>query len=142
MRSVSSLGISVVVAALASGCVGAVGHGPSGSSGTGGTVVTGGGGSGGGPPMTIGPLVPGRAPLRRLTRAEYDSTVNTLLGDTSHQAAQFEADLLAAGFTNNADTQNVDTTLAGQYLTAAEALASAATRDLNKLLGCDPVAAE
>ena len=89
----------------------------------------------------MGPLVPGRSPLRRLTRVEYDNTVRALLGDSSNQALQFEPDTIADGFTNTADTQNVGTSLAQQYLTAAEALSVNATKDLPKLLGCDPAAA-
>jgi Protein of unknown function (DUF1592)/Protein of unknown function (DUF1588)/Protein of unknown function (DUF1587)/Protein of unknown function (DUF1595)/Protein of unknown function (DUF1585) len=87
------------------------------------------------------PMVPGRAPLRRLTRSEYDNTVRDLLGDTTHPASQFEPDTLADGFTNNADTQNVGTSLAQQYLTAAETLATNATKDTGKLMGCDATTA-
>jgi hypothetical protein len=82
--------------------------------------------------------VPGRSPLRRLSRTEYDNTVRDLLGDTTHPARQFEPDVLAEGFTNNADTQNVGTSLAQQYLLAAEGLAVAATKDVPGLMGCDP----
>jgi hypothetical protein len=84
------------------------------------------------------PLVPGRSPLRRLSRVEYDNTVRDLLGDTTHPAQSFEPDVLAEGFTNNADTQNVGTSLAQQYLGAAEALAVNATKNLPALVGCDP----
>jgi hypothetical protein len=97
------------------------------------------GGGEGGMPL---PLVTGRAPLRRLTRVEYNNTVRALLNDTSNPASQFEPDTLADGFTNNADTQNVGTTLAGEYLAAAEALSVTATKDLPTLLGCNPVGAE
>ncbi len=87
------------------------------------------------------PLVPGRSPLRRLSRIEYDNTVRDLLGDTTQPALQFDPDTLAEGFTNNADTQNVGTSLAGEYLTAAETLSVNATKDLVGLMGCDAVAA-
>lgn len=119
---------------------GAPGGGPGGN-GAGGNGV-GGSGVGGAIMPPTGPLVPGRSPMRRLTRTEYDNTVRALLGDTSNPATQFEAELLAEGFTNNADTQNVGTTLAQQYLGAAEALSVNATKDLPKLLGCNPAAAE
>jgi hypothetical protein len=79
--------------------------------------------------------------VRRLTRTEYDNTVRDLLGDTTHPARQFEPDTIADGFTNNADTQNVGTNLAQQYLVAAEALSANATKNLTTLLGCDPVTA-
>ena len=92
------------------------------------------------PPAGMAALVPGRAPLRRLTRSEFNATVATLLGDTTQPANAFEPDVISDGFTNNADTQNVSTNLAQQYLTAAENLSAAAVRDLPKLLGCDPAA--
>ena len=82
--------------------------------------------------------MPGRSPLRRLSRIEYDNTVRDLLGDSTHPAQQFEPDTIAEGFTNNADTQNVGTSLAQQYLTAAETLSVNATKDLVGLMGCDP----
>jgi hypothetical protein len=140
----------IVLAAAAFGCRGTIGTpAGSGSAGSGMTgaagmapIGTGGVGGTGGQPTVSGPLVPGRAPLRRLTRVEYDNTVLRLLGDPSNPALQFEPDTLADGFTNNADTQNVGTSLAQQYLTAAEALSVTATKDLNKLLGCDPTGAE
>lgn len=95
----------------------------------------------GGPVAAVAPA-PGRSPLRRLTRLEYDNTVHALLGDDTHPAQGFEPDTVLQGFTNNADAQNVGTKLAEEYLHAAEALSAAATRDLNRLLGCDPTGAE
>jgi hypothetical protein len=138
---------AVLTVALAlGGCRGAIGGaGPStpmsmtGAAGSAGGVAGAGGGgvagAGGGVAL---PLVPGRSPLRRLSRVEYDNTVRDLLGDTTHPAQQFEPDTLADGFTNNADTQNVGTSLAAQYLTAAEALSANATKNLPGLMGCDP----
>jgi Protein of unknown function (DUF1588)/Protein of unknown function (DUF1592)/Protein of unknown function (DUF1595)/Protein of unknown function (DUF1587)/Protein of unknown function (DUF1585) len=142
----------IVLATTVLGCRGTVGTSPgsgsagsgtTGAAGTGGApTVSGGAGAAGGAPTISGPLVPGRAPLRRLTRVEYDNTVLRLLGDPSNPALQFEPDTLADGFTNNADTQNVGTNLAQQYLLAAETLSVTATKDLNKLLGCNPAGAE
>jgi hypothetical protein len=127
------------VGELTSGAAGTGMTSSAGASGAAGTGVSGlagtGGGAGTGAPL---PLVPGRSPLRRLSRTEYDNTVRDLLGDTTHPARQFEPDTLAEGFTNNADTQNVGTSLAQQYLTAAEALSVAATKNLAGLMGCDP----
>lgn len=115
---------------------GAAGAGAAGAVGAAG--VTGSAGGAGG--ATVAIMVPGRSPLRRLTRAEYDNTVRDLLGDTSRPAQKFEPDTLADGFTNNADTQNVGTNLAQQYLTAAEDLSVNATKNLTQLMGCDPAA--
>jgi hypothetical protein len=140
-----------VASAAVAGCHGAIGGagpskmtaggagsagGPAGAGGAGGAGVA---GVGGGVSL---PLVPGRSPLRRLSRVEYDNTVRDLLGDTTHPAQQFQPDTLADGFTNNADTQNVGTSLAEQYLTAAEALSVNATKNLTGLMGCDPAASD
>jgi hypothetical protein len=136
--------LCLLLSALAAlgGCRGSVEAGLTGAAGVGGGAGTSGaagmttsGGAGSGAPAV---MVPGRAPLRRLTRAEYDNTVRDLLGDTSRPAQKFEPDTLADGFTNNADTQNVGTNLAQQYLTAAEALSVSATKNLPQLMGCDP----
>jgi hypothetical protein len=80
------------------------------------------------------------APLRRLTRAEYDATVHDLLGDATHPAAAFPPDEESQGFDNFALTQTVSPLLAEQYLTAAEALAAAA--DPLALAGCGAATAE
>jgi hypothetical protein len=76
------------------------------------------------------------APLRRLTRAEYDATVRDLLGDDSHPARTFPPDEESQGFDNFAETQSVSPLLAEGYLSAAEALAASA--DPIALAGCDP----
>jgi hypothetical protein len=117
------------------GAAGSAGAGGAASSGSAGAAAAGTSGAAGG---VAAPLVPGRSPLRRLSRVEYDNTVRDLLGDTTHPSRQFEPDTLAEGFTNNADTQNVGTSLAQQYLVAAEALSVTATKDLPALMGCDP----
>ena len=131
---------------VAVGCSGTIAPAPAqgggGKTGLGGMAAGGAGGTGGAGGIVSAPLVPGRSPLRRLSRVEYNNTVAALLGDTSNPAQQFEPDTIADGFTNNADTQNVGTSLAQQYLTAAEALSINATKDLNKLLGCNPTGAE
>jgi hypothetical protein len=137
------IGVSAVFAA-AVGCRGAIGGGGAAAGGVAGAGPGGSGvgGAAGGVAGAAGgvaaPLVPGRAPLRRLSRVEYDNTVHDLLGDTTRPSQNFEPDVLADGFTNNADTQNVGTSLAQQYLVAAEALAVNATKDLPGLMGCDP----
>jgi hypothetical protein len=141
---VAALIVVALIAGLA-GCRGAVGGGsPPPATSTGGAAgapaVAGAAGASGSAGGVAAPLVPGRAPLRRLTRTEYDNTVRDLLADKTQPALGFEPDVLAEGFTNNADTQNVGTSLAQQYLLAAEALATNATKDLVGLMGCDPAA--
>lgn len=77
----------------------------------------------------------GPAPLRRLTRAQYDNTVATLLGDTTRQAKSFVPDETLLGF---AAGLSVSGLLVDQYGDSAASLAAAAVTNLPKLMGCDP----
>ncbi len=77
----------------------------------------------------------GSAPLRRLTRNEYDNTVRDLLGDDTRPASAFAADDTALGF---AVAGHVSLLVAQHYMDAAEAIAARATADLTALLPCDP----
>ncbi len=81
-------------------------------------------------------LSPGPAPLRRLTRQEYDSTVAELAGDTTAPGRDFPPEARALGFNNIADAQTVTTLLAEAYKAAAEGIAERATASLSTLLGC------
>ncbi len=83
---------------------------------------------------------PGPSPIRRLTRREYNGTVQELLKDTSAPAQGFVAEETALGFNNNALALTISTLLVEQYLAAAEKLSVAATADLTQLLPCDPAA--
>jgi hypothetical protein len=62
---------------------------------------------------------PGRSLIRRLSNAEYEATIHTLLGDDTNYAASFPADTVVNGFTNNTDVQDVGPALAEQYMVAA-----------------------
>jgi hypothetical protein len=68
---------------------------------------------------------PGPAPIRRLTRVEYNNTIYQLLGDTSRIADRFPPDEEAGGFDNQAAVLVVSPLLAEHYLSAAEELAAA-----------------
>ncbi len=83
---------------------------------------------------------PGPAPIRRMTRFEYDNTVRDLVGDTTHPAADFGAEEEALGFNNNAANLVTSSTLAEKYLLAAEGIAARATEPLSKVVACDPTA--
>jgi len=83
---------------------------------------------------------PGPSPIRRLTRREYNGTVQELLKDTSAPALGFVAEETALGFNNNAQALTISTLLVEQYMAAAEKLSVAATADLTQLLPCDPAA--
>lgn len=83
-------------------------------------------------------LQPGPSPIRRLTRAEYNATVQDLLGDESSPADAFPPEPRALGFHGIADAQTVTVLLAEGYMSAAADLAETATADIQGLLGCDP----
>lgn len=76
----------------------------------------------------------GRAPLRRLTRLEYDNTVRDLLGDDSAPAQAFVPDEAVAGFDANS-VATVSKQQTEDYLDAAAKLAETAVG--SGLVGCD-----
>jgi hypothetical protein len=63
---------------------------------------------------------PGPAPLRRMTRFEYNNTISDLLGDTTQPANSLPSELLGNGYGNDGDEQPVSSFLAEQYGTIAE----------------------
>jgi hypothetical protein len=69
----------------------------------------------------------GRAPLRRLTRFEYNNTVRDLFGDTTQPANLLPPEEVGNGFGNDADTLSVSGLLAEQYYAVAEGVATRAT---------------
>lgn len=81
---------------------------------------------------------PGRSPLRRLNREEWNNTIRDLVGDDRRLASKFVLDEQGDGFTNNADALIVTDLGAYQYMDAAEAVAQAAVTRLASLLPCDP----
>lgn len=87
-------------------------------------------------------LHPGPSPIRRLTRAEYDRTVEDLLDDGSAPGSAFPPEARALGFNGVAEAQTVTSLLVEAYLSAAEGLADRATENLDGLLGCDPMNAD
>jgi hypothetical protein len=75
------------------------------------------------------------APVRRISRVEYDNMVRDLLGDTTQPARSFVAESpMAPGvnFLTNTYT-NVSPLIVQQYEQAAETLAQAAVADTNRL---------
>lgn len=83
------------------------------------------------PPTCEGPISPGPAPIRRLTRVEYNNTIFQLLGDTTFPANEFPPDEEANGFDNQALALAVSPLLAELYMEAAEALSA---RHVDKLI--------
>ena len=84
---------------------------------------------------------PGGAPIRRMTRFEYNNAVRDLLGDTTRPADTFVAEEEALGFNNQATALGVTQLLAEQYMEASEGIATRAAKDWKTVLPCDPVKA-
>jgi hypothetical protein len=132
----------------ATGCQGQVGAAPAGAAGTsGGDAGSGGSSTGtGGAAVNASPNLPAR--IRRLTNAEYDASVQALLGTTTTPSATFAFPPDArqgpanspAGpaFTVN-DAQRVDPVLADKLDAAAQALVTEA-RGNGKLAALSPCA--
>ncbi|HEY0462832.1 MAG TPA: DUF1592 domain-containing protein [Polyangiaceae bacterium] len=97
-------------------------------------------GSAGAPPSLVGKTpeevlasptcqapTPGRAPLRRMSNAEYRNTMTDLLGDSpatqslvASATRSFPSETESLGFRNNADYLGVSTLVAQGYVDAAE----------------------
>jgi hypothetical protein len=146
--------LALLSGAISLGCTGNInggdnGPGPVGPDGkpTPGGMGSNGGGGGGKmnpPPDNTGSLddaktVPGAAPLRRLTRLEYDNTVRDLLGVNTSTSDKLSADLGSSesGFmTGGAISGSTD---ARGVWTSAEEVSAAALQRLTNLLPCNPI---
>jgi hypothetical protein len=89
-----------------------------------------------------GAIFPGRAPIRRLTRFEYNNTVRDLFGDDTEPANAFPSEELGNGFGNDADAQAVSSFLAESYSTVAEQVALRATASPAALAKLEPCAGD
>jgi mono/diheme cytochrome c family protein len=69
---------------------------------------------------------PGRVTARRLNRAEYNNTVQDLLGVNFDPADDFPQDDAGYGFDNNGDVLSISTVQMEKYLAAAEVVARTA----------------
>ena len=83
-------------------------------------------------------IQPGPAPIRRMTRFEYNNTVLDLLGDTTNPADDFGAEEESLGFNNSASSLITSSALAEKYMLAAEGISERATDPLSKVVPCDP----
>ncbi len=83
------------------------------------------------------PLAPS-APLRRLTRFEYNNTLRDLANITDNPANPFPSEESGNGFGNDAASQSVPDILAEKYISAAASIASTLTDPVNvgKLASC------
>lgn len=84
----------------------------------------------------------GRAPLRRLTRFEFNNTVRDLLDDDTSPADALPSEQSGNGFGNDADAQSVSSLLAEQYSNVADEIAVRATESPEKLAALMPCAAD
>jgi hypothetical protein len=123
------------------------GGGSAGSGGTQGGTMTSGGSSGtgtGGSSITeCIPQGAPRAPLRRLTRFEFNNTVRDLLGVTRRPADALPGESLGTGFGNDADDLSTSHQLADGYRTMAQQIALELTGNATAaatVAGCDPAA--
>jgi hypothetical protein len=115
-----------------SGTPGGAGLGPA-AGGAGGSSAGTGGAS-----AISGPSAPS-APLRRLSRAQYNNTVRDLLGDTTKPADSFQDEEVLGTFSGSADLARVPPIIVDQYRGAAETLAATAVTNLSTLVSCAPV---
>jgi hypothetical protein len=88
-----------------------------------------------GVPKITGPSKP-VAPLRRLSRLQYNNTIRDLLGDTSKPADAFLADEILGSFAGSASLARVAPTMVDQYRSAAENLAAKAVKNPTTLAPC------
>ena len=86
------------------------------------------------------PAAPTRAPLRRLTRFEYNNTVRDLFGDDTQPASMLPTEPIGNGFGNDADALSVSSLLAEQYGLVAEQVAERATASPEVLARLAPCA--
>ncbi len=131
--SAFALTFAVISTAACTGQLSGEPGGPGTSAGGGTTSVGGSGTSVGGgtiPPTTCTTTTT-RAPMRRLTRFEYNNVARDLLRDTSYPANLLPSEELGNGFGNDADQQAVVAALVEQYVTVAETMAATATSATN-----------
>ena len=105
-----------------------------------GTGSTAAGGTGS--PSCLSPA-PGAAPIRRLTRFEYNNTVRDLLFDASNPGDSLPPEIKGNGFSNDAASLTTTPALVDAYHSVAGVLARKVTSDsaqLAKLSACDVAA--
>src|SRR5688572_23259192 len=88
-------------------------------------------------PLTCDVTTPGVAPLRLLTRFQYDNAVRDLLGDTNQPSLGFPPENEVDGYRTNAAANLANPLLVESYLTAAEAVAARAAARVTEIAPCD-----
>lgn len=84
-------------------------------------------------------IQPGPAPIRRLTRTEYDNTVRDLIGEDKQLAKGFPPEELQHSFDNSAELRSVSDVLAENYASAAKEIGKTVAGKLGAggMLDCD-----
>jgi hypothetical protein len=116
---------------------------PGSNPGTAGTAAMGGSGGSGSTVVQCATPSPGAAPIRRLTRFEYNNTVRDLLNDTTKPGDRLPPELKGNGFSNDAASLTTSRVLVDAYREVAVTLSRQATQDpaaLAKLTTCDVAA--
>jgi hypothetical protein len=131
---------------------GSTGAGLTGSGAGGGAPVAGGAGgaagsaaTGGAPAACTTPAPAPRAPLRRITRFEYNNSTRDLFGVDLRLASALPGEELGSGFGNDADYQSSSRLLIDGYMSVAQQLAKEVTKDapsVTRTAGCDPASGE
>lgn len=93
------------------------------------------------PPQACTPTTIGRAPMRRLTRFEYNNTVRDLVGDNTYPANALPSEDIGNGFGNDAESQDASALLVEQYVAVAENIAAGVTSP-GKLAALAPCATQ
>jgi hypothetical protein len=143
----------ILLGLLVAGCAGSIGGGnddePGGGGASGGSTGTSGGTGGSGvvsmPSSACAKtgVVPGPAPVVRLTNTEYRNSVRDLLPRVTMPAAGLglPAEVATQGFLNNAQTQTPSAEVIENVHDNAQTVARAAVADLTKVLPCKPASA-
>lgn len=82
-----------------------------------------------------------RAPIRRLTKFEYNNTIEALLGDKTSPANLLPSEEIGNGFGNDSAAQSVSSLLVEQYNALAEGIAKEVVSTpnmLSRLAPCGP----
>ncbi len=123
----SALALTLAVTGLVAGCSPDANELPAKNTNSGGASGIGGAGPGPDPAACNGAPNLLRAPMRRLSRFEYNNIMRDLLQDTSRPSDAFPPEVIGNGFGNDADQQGVGAELANQYMLVSETVAAAAT---------------
>lgn len=133
------------LALLSVACTAEVGPGSPADTGVGGTNGTGGSGASGMvgvAPANCDVPFPGSAPMRRLSRTEYNNTVADLLGDKSHPGDLMPGDGARFSYETSIASHGITAPLVDQYLQVAEKAAAHVLANLDSALPCKPADGE